>query len=373
VDAGRPVDSPESRRAPAGNTPEILKALLALPPEQRKALLAELARASPLPGLDRPALECEKVDPPPPPPPPAAASVAADPAPTDSTLLRPSTAPSDDVHFGASAPASVEPRQSFVLDVWAFGADERALFLDRVREESPEPMRIKTQGPARIVRGSVIEVHLALPSLEIAGGARTLLWSGAVAKATFAVTVPESARMGTHLGVACFTARGGEVGALDFAIEVGRARPARVNVARKERRRRTGFASYANRDRAQVQARVQGIESAGVRVFVDVADLRAGQLYEQVLEREIVQRDVFYLFWSRAASRSRWVEREWRLALRTKGVEAIDPIPLVSPRKVPPPAELADKLHFDDRWVAFQEYDSASRARWWQVWKSWGR
>ena len=57
--------------------------------------------------------------------------------------------------------------------------------------------------------------------------------------------------------------------------------------------------------------------------------------------------DVFYLFWSLAASRSEWVSREWRYALDEKGLDFIHPIPLVDPRIVPPPPELASR-HFND-------------------------
>ena len=61
-------------------------------------------------------------------------------------------------------------------------------------------------------------------------------------------------------------------------------------------------------------------------------------------------RDVMYLFWSEAASRSKWVEWEWRYGYEKRGIDFIDPCPLDPPSKVPPPKELADLIHFDD-WV----------------------
>lgn len=42
----------------------------------------------------------------------------------------------------------------------------------------------------------------------------------------------------------------------------------------------------------------------------------------------------------------------WRFALETRGIDCIHPVPLVDPRIVPPPADLA-KLHFNDLYVPF--------------------
>lgn len=48
-----------------------------------------------------------------------------------------------------------------------------------------------------------------------------------------------------------------------------------------------------------------------------------------------------------------WVEREWRIALRTGKPNFIDPVPLQTPDEAPPPPELAS-LHFNDWMLAFQ-------------------
>jgi hypothetical protein len=58
-------------------------------------------------------------------------------------------------------------------------------------------------------------------------------------------------------------------------------------------------------------------------------------------------RDVFYLFWSRAARASEWVEKEWRHALQARGLDFIDPAPLTPADQAPPPSDLAS-LHFND-------------------------
>jgi len=87
-------------------------------------------------------------------------------------------------------------------------------------------------------------------------------------------------------------------------------------------------------------------------VFVDVDALRSGRHWQDQIRREIESRDVFFLFWSRAARASEWVEWEWRCALERRGLDFIDPVPLEPPDLAPPPPELSE-LHFNDKWLAF--------------------
>ena len=120
---------------------------------------------------------------------------------------------------------------------------------------------------------------------------------------------------------------------------------------------RTAFASYASEDRNEVLGRIQGMQKVMPRldVFLDVAALPSGQSWLDTLMKEIRARDIFYLFWSMPAKRSMWVEKEWRAALQHRGIEFIDPVPLVSPETVPPPPELGEQLHFND-WVLAYEH-----------------
>jgi len=84
---------------------------------------------------------------------------------------------------------------------------------------------------------------------------------------------------------------------------------------------------------------------------MDVLSLRSGENWEERLWDVIPKSDIFYLFWSLNAKQSEWVEKEWRCALRTRGLEFIDPVPLVSPEQVPPPSELSS-IHFSDPLLA---------------------
>jgi len=104
---------------------------------------------------------------------------------------------------------------------------------------------------------------------------------------------------------------------------------------------RSAFASYSRKDISPVMQRVAALSSIGVEVFVDCLDIKEGIQWKEVLDREIISRDTFLLFWSRHARESRWVEREWRHALRVRGLAYISPNALEPTELCPPPSELA--------------------------------
>ncbi len=166
------------------------------------------------------------------------------------------------------------------------------------------------------------------------------------------VSLCTATRMSTQEGLVTVHVNGFRIARLSFLVEVHADPLSSGPVHAQEKRYRTAFASYASEDRDGVLARVQGIQKAvpGLDVFLDVVKLRSGDFWQQRLRQEIVTRDVMYLFWSEAASHSKWVEWEWRCGLDERGINFIDPVPLVSPEEVPPPEELANILHFGD-WV----------------------
>ncbi|NJL27480.1 MAG: toll/interleukin-1 receptor domain-containing protein [Thermoanaerobaculia bacterium] len=116
----------------------------------------------------------------------------------------------------------------------------------------------------------------------------------------------------------------------------------------------SAFASYSSIDRLRVAERVASLDAAGIDVFMDCLDLKPADNWREVLEREILSRDALLLFWSHAASRSPWVEKEWRYSLEHRGAEHIIPNALEEPEKCPPPPELKH-LHFGSRLMPLVE------------------
>jgi hypothetical protein len=176
----------------------------------------------------------------------------------------------------------------------------------------------------------------------------------------FGAQVGANVHMGTKAGSVRIYAHGLQIARVNFVIQIGTENSDICALAEREERYSSAFASYASADRDAVLARVQGILKIAptLDIFLDVVKLRSGQEWVTELRKEIESREVFYLFWSDNARKSEWVEREWRYALAAKGLDFIDPVPLVSPEMVPPPPELAAK-HFNDWMLAYMRAGTA--------------
>ncbi len=275
------------------------------------------------------------------------------------------TALSDRVHFSVTAPREVAPGAAFVLDVWAHLEQQRAEVLERARQHvGGGPLFLQEKGPVRIARGTVLTVRVQVEGLVIRDPEDTILWEGEIGSAGFPVQVPQDAQPGSRAGTARFYVDAFEVAKLHFALTVGKAVAEPATLPAQMNRYRSAFASYASEDNDEVLSILQGIKMGmpDLDIFYAEASLRAGERWPDRLKQEIMARDVFYLFWSRAASASPWVDMEWRFAYEKRGIDIIKPVPLAPPQVVPPPPELAAELHFNDWVLAHKRQTAGARS-----------
>jgi hypothetical protein len=265
----------------------------------------------------------------------------------------------DAVEFGAAHPITVVPATPFIVEAWLFRHDQRAAAKQRALEMAGADTRFRSQGSATIARGAQLNIRVKIASCRVEPRVQRVWWTGDISNVAFAVT-PDAG-----LGVANLTgyctissAEGLRIGQVVFDLKVGSAPDTRTITAGS--RVKSAFASYASADRRQVLARVQGIEKGGIDVFMDVRNLKSGDRYPTKLLDQIASSDVLYLFWSRNASTSEWVDREWRYGMAKRGIDFIDPVPLTDPRRVPPPRELADEKNFNDWTLAYLEYERSA-------------
>jgi len=242
-----------------------------------------------------------------------------------------------------------------------------------IQQAATTGLRMKSQGPVKLARGAEVGVRLSIPDLTVSPPSNVLLWEGTIANAGFNVSVPADMAQRSCPGEAVFHVGGVPLARLAFVLKVGGSgswlvwlkslfrsgvaiqkpsTPAAPSwLESKARRYHRAFASYAREDTREVLARIQGIQTAApdMDVFFDVGRLRSGERWEQRLREEVVSREVLYLFWSKAAKASVWVDQEWRWGYEAHGADFISPVPLESPDEAAPPPELA-ALHFDDCW-----------------------
>lgn len=257
--------------------------------------------------------------------------------------------------FSVFAPASVEPDSSFEIVTWIYQTRDREEVVVRAAESGRGVLQTEKAGVA-VELGAQLLLQLGVDGLEVTDSCDTVQWNGSPTSATFRVSA-EDAKPAEYLATIRVFRGGLLVTRLLFRIRVGSQEAAAVvDVERRDVKR--AFASYSSSDRTAVLARVQGIRALGVSVFLDALSLRAGADWEKSLYAEIDRCDELFLFWSEAASKSKWVEREWRYALEKHGADFISPVPLADPRVAPPPADLRSK-HFNDIILALLAMEAA--------------
>ena len=208
--------------------------------------------------------------------------------------------------------------------------------------------------------GAHVDLHVEMPGLVVAEPDATLVWRGKPVPAQFQVAVPADVTVGEVIGSVRFAVAGLPVGTLRFKIALAATGTATTEPASPREaevvRYRTAFASYSSEDLGEVLKRVQGANSAGLKVYLDALGLEPGQRWERELYRHIKDCDVFLLFWSRSAAASEWVAKEIAYALDCQGglgdnPPAIQPVPLEGPPP-PPPPDVLRHLHFNDALLA---------------------
>jgi TIR domain len=256
---------------------------------------------------------------------------------------------------------------AFIVDVLVYRQDDRRRAVERPAELRPENDRFDSAGAIEVVLGTKLSVTLELP-WPTEPKSQSVYWNGSMANVSFRVS-PSNLVHPSVYGVCKISVDGLAIGHVFFKLGVDQSSTPDERKLSWARAIKTAFASYTSKDRRRVLARVQGIEKLGVKVFMDTHGLRSNEPYRKRIFEAIDSSDILYLFWSRHAKHSNWVDQEWRYGFRQKGLGFIDPVPLVDPRKAPPPAELAEHKHFNDWTFIYSEYEKSLNT--WARIRSW--
>jgi hypothetical protein len=263
------------------------------------------------------------------------------------------------------APGQAAPGDGFLVQVFLH-LPEQAASLDDIARDADEDAKRRAAArlQKKIRRGTELSLHLLMPGLDVDEPAQMCVWEGEPACVQFGVTVPEGCKPGSIIGTVTLSENSIPVGHLKFKLKVTGEAAASVpaTVAEPEPagslvRYRQAFISYASADRPEVLKRVQMLNLAKIKFFQDLLTLEPGDSWEKLLYDYIDKSDVFFLFWSRAASESEWVKREIEYAIKAKTGEGeagpeIIPVIIEGPPPARPPAELSF-LHFNDKLLYF--------------------
>ena len=268
----------------------------------------------------------------------------------------------DKVFFSAVAPKSIVKGEYAMIDIFMYAEDFRSVVEEAIANAENEVKETKS-GMMRAGKESNIKVVLTSPDLTIEDNTEEQVWHGEHLDFSFVVELPEDFQKKQILFVAAVYINDIIATRLKFIAKCMASAEQKMQVTREDVL--SAFVSYASQDRNRVAMIIQGMKKArpDMDIFFDVESLRSGDDWENALWHEIDKRDVLFLCWSKSARDSQWVDAEWRYALKQKGPECIEPVPIDPPGVCPPPKELSKK-HFNDKllYVINSEYLSGGKA-----------
>lgn len=253
------------------------------------------------------------------------------------------------VEFSVFAPKRILKNKKFLLEIWAYYENEYDYVLSNTNKFGLNK-ELSSKHGLRIPTESVLLVAVAIKGLEIDEAIDRLIWTGHATNAQFIVNVPLTVKSGDYPGSVTISCSGLVIAKMRFIISIEDFKSENlIDITTEKFYPLSAFASYATDNRAQVLERIHGMQKVrpDLEIYLDVISLRSGDNWLEKLEEHVPTKDIFYLFWSSYAARSKWVKREWKLALTRRGLDYISPAPIGDIRDAPPPRELKS-LHFSD-------------------------
>ena len=253
----------------------------------------------------------------------------------------------DKVQFSAVAPKTFVKGDYSVIEIMMYEEGFQHVVQDLIAN-ADESVKETKSGVMTAEREAKITIVLSSPDLEITDNTESHIWQGGYLNFSFAVEVPEEYAKRQILFVASVYINDIIATRLKFVAKCKTLIEQKMEITREDIL--SAFVSYASQDRKRVARIIQGMKKArpDMDIFFDVESLRSGDDWKKKIRREIDKKDILFLCWSKYARDSEWVDYEWRSALKIKGADSIEPIPIEPPESCPPPDELGGK-HFNDK------------------------
>ncbi|HEX6185075.1 MAG TPA: toll/interleukin-1 receptor domain-containing protein [Pyrinomonadaceae bacterium] len=268
----------------------------------------------------------------------------------------------EEVFCSVYAPRLAAPGDEILVQAFAHLRRQEQEAADMAAAADPEAAKVGDRRlNEQVAEGERLGFHLTMRGAEIDVPDQEFVWRREVLAAQFGVYFPETSKPREVVGTVIVTKGDVPVGHVKFTLRVvTREQKESAGSVAVERSGdyspyRQAFVSYASKDREKVLPRVQALAAAGIDVFQDFIGLEPGERWERGLYKHIDRCDVFFLFWSQAASDSKWVLEEAKYArARQEGKDdrppEIIPIIIEGPPPVKPPPEL-NFLHFNDKYI----------------------
>jgi hypothetical protein len=280
------------------------------------------------------------------------------------TLSAPRGEPANPVLLGVSAPRQAKPGTTFTARFAAYVQEREDMVFSQLRRLDANPAEGDVQTvvgmppsrDGRWVVGAPVTVRASGLYLQVNPESQSFEWNGTVNIVSFLVSVTEGAPNATTQ--LCFEAfiEAIPVAFIPLNVVIGRSSSVEDPVTVTAPPIASAFACYASKDAPVVALLVSALKrwDPHADVFMDCLDLTPNQDWRKELEQLIPSKDMFLLFWSSNASRSRWVAWELEHARSSKGIDWIRPMPIEDPETAPPP-DFLRHLHFRDKYLVMSE------------------
>jgi len=260
------------------------------------------------------------------------------------------------ISLGAAAPRSCGPGETFIAHFAACVDDVREQVrqqLEALAETGDKlALGVSAGHASRWKPGAPVSVSLVGDHVSAQPATQQFEFNGTSHLVSFAVRVDAQAPATVVLMAFKVELAGLQVGFVPLRLTIRAGGEAAVGRA-EVRVASSAFASYSSKDSDEVLGRLSTLSrwQPDLDIFIDCLDLVPNEAFKPVLREEIVQRDLFLLFWSRNAAASPWVRWELATAMgRADRYESIMPMPLEDASVAPWPEEFADR-HQRDRYL----------------------
>jgi RNA polymerase sigma-70 factor (ECF subfamily) len=229
----------------------------------------------------------------------------------------------DGVEVSAFAPVAARPGDCVIVQVFIHGPEQGEEAAKQARRSDSEAdLRGAATLDIAVKRGQIVRITLEAPELSIDEPVQCLVWRGKPSRRSFLVDLPTGSDRHSHALRVRVDVGETPIGSIRFSIKLDRTSRSRTYATEPRgdsaRRYERAFLSHAHDDAADVLKIAQAFQAAGIEFFHDIVSLRAGSEWQKRLLEEIERCDLFLLFWTENAARSKWVRRETEYAVDCK-------------------------------------------------------
>jgi len=232
-----------------------------------------------------------------------------------------------------------------IVSAWAKVQQDVLRFTDQIQS----PKKNTSQSLTSITRGTELTIIPSCEGVDFNPERVSFKWLEDFHRADFRFKADESLAGDAAKGQITIYAGPLIIGTLKFAM-LFNEKDTQPDLDHEEHVKMYGkddvFISYSRKDSEVARTFKTVLEGTGLDVFLDVDDIKSGQLWEDELKRRIERAQIFQIFWSANYSQSENCKQEWEYALQQNKDEGyIRPVFWEKPISPNPPEEL-NKFNF---------------------------